>query len=30
LNYNYCILFPIFDIIFGTYRSNNINKIECK
>lgn len=21
LNYNYCILFPIFDIIFGTYRS---------
>lgn len=20
LNYNYCILFPIFDIIFGTYR----------
>jgi sterol desaturase/sphingolipid hydroxylase (fatty acid hydroxylase superfamily) len=23
LNYNYCILFPIFDIIFGTYRSNN-------
>jgi sterol desaturase/sphingolipid hydroxylase (fatty acid hydroxylase superfamily) len=22
LNYNYCILFPIFDIIFGTYRSN--------
>ena len=26
LNYNYCILFPIFDIIFGTYRSyKNIN-----
>jgi len=23
LNYNYCILFPIFDIIFGTYRSCN-------
>jgi sterol desaturase/sphingolipid hydroxylase (fatty acid hydroxylase superfamily) len=22
LNYNYCILFPIFDIIFGTYRIN--------
>ena len=22
LNCNYCILFPIFDIIFGTYRSN--------
>ena len=22
LNYNYCILFPIFDIIFGTYRSH--------
>jgi sterol desaturase/sphingolipid hydroxylase (fatty acid hydroxylase superfamily) len=21
LNYNYCILFPIFDIIFGTYKS---------
>ena len=21
LNYNYCILFPIFDIMFGTYRS---------
>jgi sterol desaturase/sphingolipid hydroxylase (fatty acid hydroxylase superfamily) len=21
LNYNYCILFPIFDVIFGTYRS---------
>ena len=21
LNYNYCILFPIFDIIFGTYQS---------
>jgi sterol desaturase/sphingolipid hydroxylase (fatty acid hydroxylase superfamily) len=25
LNYNYCILFPIFDIIFGTYRSCNVN-----
>jgi len=25
LNYNYCILFPIFDIIFGTYRSYNVN-----
>jgi len=24
LNYNYCILFPIFDIIFGTYRSCNV------
>jgi len=24
LNYNYCILFPIFDIIFGTYRSFNV------
>lgn len=23
LNYNYCILFPIFDIIFGTYRSHH-------
>ena len=22
LNYNYCILFPIFDIIFGTYRGS--------
>jgi len=22
LNYNYCILFPIFDVIFGTYRSD--------
>lgn len=22
LNYNYCILFPIFDVIFGTYRTN--------
>ena len=22
LNYNYCILFPIFDIIFGTYKSH--------
>jgi sterol desaturase/sphingolipid hydroxylase (fatty acid hydroxylase superfamily) len=22
VNYNYCILFPIFDIIFGTYRGN--------
>jgi sterol desaturase/sphingolipid hydroxylase (fatty acid hydroxylase superfamily) len=22
LNYNYCILFPIFDIIFGTYRTH--------
>lgn len=25
LNYNYCILFPIFDIIFGTYRGSNVN-----
>jgi sterol desaturase/sphingolipid hydroxylase (fatty acid hydroxylase superfamily) len=25
LNYNYCILFPIFDIIFGTYRRNHKN-----
>ena len=24
LNYNYCILFPIFDIIFGTYRGGNV------
>ena len=24
LNYNYCILFPIFDIIFGTYLSYNV------
>jgi len=24
LNYNYCILFPIFDIIFGTYRSHDV------
>ena len=24
LNCNYCILFPIFDIIFGTYRSCNV------
>ena len=23
LHYNYCILFPIFDIIFGTYRNYN-------
>jgi len=23
LNYNYCILFPVFDILFGTYRSCN-------
>ena len=36
LNYNYCILFPIFDIIFGTYRSCNVisnileNKNETK
>lgn len=22
LNYNYCILFPIFDILFGTYRND--------
>ena len=22
LNYNYCILFPIFDILFGTYRTH--------
>jgi sterol desaturase/sphingolipid hydroxylase (fatty acid hydroxylase superfamily) len=25
LNCNYCILFPIFDIIFGTYRSKKIH-----
>jgi sterol desaturase/sphingolipid hydroxylase (fatty acid hydroxylase superfamily) len=32
LNYNYCILFPIFDIIFGTYRSYNVisNILENK
>ena len=24
LNYNYCILFPIFDIIFGTYTYSNV------
>jgi len=32
LNYNYCILFPIFDIIFGTYRSYNVisNILEKK
>ena len=23
LNYNYCILFPIFDIIFGTYKTHS-------
>jgi sterol desaturase/sphingolipid hydroxylase (fatty acid hydroxylase superfamily) len=31
LNYNYCILFPIFDIIFGTYKSYPIiseNKVK--
>ena len=30
LNYNYCILFPIFDIIFGTYKSHikNINNFH--
>jgi sterol desaturase/sphingolipid hydroxylase (fatty acid hydroxylase superfamily) len=29
LNYNYCILFPIFDIIFGTYRTyKNIHELE--
>jgi sterol desaturase/sphingolipid hydroxylase (fatty acid hydroxylase superfamily) len=26
LNYNYCILFPIFDVIFGTYRSCKLIK----
>ena len=26
LKYNYCILFPIFDIIFGTYQSNKKDK----
>jgi len=32
LNYNYCILFPIFDIIFGTYRSYDVisNILEKK
>jgi len=24
LNYNYCLLFPIFDVIFGTYRSYDV------
>lgn len=28
LTYNYCILFPIFDIIFGTYRGNGDKFIE--
>jgi len=28
LNYNYCILFPIFDIIFGTYRTNKNPYLE--
>jgi sterol desaturase/sphingolipid hydroxylase (fatty acid hydroxylase superfamily) len=27
LKYNYCILFPIFDIIFGTYQSNKKDKL---
>jgi len=26
LNYNYCILFPIFDIMFGTYRTSNVSR----
>jgi len=28
LNCNYCILFPIFDIIFGTYQGNNKDIIQ--
>jgi len=28
LNYNYCILFPIFDIIFGTYRTHYKRYVE--